>query len=564
MSMQSIRSLGARLRTVSLGRLTWVPTLALCATVFSSPFVADEVFVMLSISHEFSSAPTRIFSTAWSSFQSGLEQGRLVSPGLHVLSNAGVGLTDVLAQALSIDLYVSNGVWRTLLFIALFASFARYVRNLYPDTASRLLVKRLSLIVGPGLFVANRPFTAGRLSIWSYILTAVLAVLLLIWLQSLFRRIAKFSSRYDLAPLNRWQRGAILAFEVLLLGCAFGTTYELTRVLSLVAVFTAVRALAIVPSGFNRVSVLSLSAFTVTTFGVGVFVQLFNSTACTSGCYQPAHVQPEKFSVDVFLSRILSVVPPFDIREGMYSSFGLSSNVAIWVLAIVCFLSVLGVWISLGDSDMRDQGGSLRLAPSVVKATLKPWAATTRRMVSLFRGGGFPAIIGLTWMGSVASGMAVSRSFTELTDPWQRLGVGNRDTLVMHLGFSVVLVSVLHLIRSLPRTSFARTVSFVLIGVLLAAAVGMSQVSNLVTTSREWTPSALGFQRLLVQLSSFSTGEEDDEFRCQLLRRKITEYPEWRGHDAYIYGGLDIRYRETFGYAFCPQEIAEFFEEYPD
>ena len=212
--------------------LIFILTFVFSLSFFRSVLSGDEEFVLFLFGPELSESPGKVFTWAIHGSISGWNTGRFISPISHILSNAGVLLSFKTSQFLLIDVITANAIWRSLLtsVIGILAMLIllKFIPKNIPLSEKKFQLS-LFAVVFPIVMVTNSPWSATRISIWSYhILLILTMVLLLTYL---------LISTIDKTHKTKFQTALLTVVAPALLGVAFATTYELSMTLAPLAIF---------------------------------------------------------------------------------------------------------------------------------------------------------------------------------------------------------------------------------------------------------------------------------------------------------------------------------------
>lgn len=550
-------------------RLIWAPFIFLALATFRTPFTADEVFVYAEISRGFRHDPSTIWGQAWRAFQAGQVEGRIVSPIFHFLSNAGVASTEYFAEVFSTDLYFANGMARVALLLISTLLFASISRN-FGSEFSRDRLFRLSIILFPGTLVLNRRYAAGRISVWSYLLALVFVLGLILLVQLLFKRASKQSPASFKSFLFSGSVAGVL-------GLLLGTTYEATRIavpsallVACLAAAPAIRA----PRGNRRFQIIyTLLIFSGTSVLSSIYVQLRNFSVCADGCYQPAQVRAEFFNFGAFFARVLGQLPWFSIPEGLISATSVWSTT--WApllglsLLIITFKTIYPLLVEKKNDTLgcagKVQGPAAQPLPDSTP-TRGPLLVAYRAQKMLRSLVTDPSLglmtVGVVWCSSIGVGMASSRTIADLSSPWDRLGVGSRDALLMHTGWAFIYVGGISWLVAKASSWNAMRLLSLIVAITVSLTISLSQIANVTTTHRELGGPDVKHQEVLFAAGLNSFGEEFNDLRCSIFKIKIQHFKEWLGHDQMIYYGLNNRFEQKYNYPFCAITPEEIFADY--
>lgn len=549
--------------------LIWSPFAVLALATYRTPFTADEVFVYAEISRAFREDPGSMWSVAWSAFEAGKVQGRIVSPIFHFFSNFGVTATEYFSEIFSTDLYFANGIARIFLLFLSTYFFASIVGNLVAG-ASKAHLFRISIILFPGTLVLNRRYAAGRISVWSYLLALVFVLGLILLVQLLFKWALRRRSVDTKASIFIIGAAGIL-------GLLFGTTYEATRIVipsALFVAYCAARPGLQAPTKENRILVKNgLFIFFLTSIVSAIYLQLLNFRGCAEGCYQPAQVRVEFLNFAAFFARILGQFPWFSIPEGLISAMPLLSSTWAPLLGLIIFcitFRALHPLLSKGrvgaiygarieGPTLTDLSSATVFAKAISSVTF--WIRRIVRKVvedpSLTL-----VTLGIVWCSSIGVGMAASKTIADLSSPWDRLGVGSRDALLMHTGWAFIYVGgVLWIVARVSKGRAAQVLRLV-VTFIVSLTVSFSQIANITTTHRELGGPDVKHQEVMFAAGLNSFGEEFDDLRCSIFQVKIEHFKEWLGHDQMIYFGLNNRFQAKYNYPYCSIAPEEMFSNY--
>jgi hypothetical protein len=512
-------------------------------SIWGTPLVADEVFMVFTYGLEFFEDPSRIFSAAVSSSVAGWHAGRFVSPLMHIFGTFGNAFNFGISELLSINLVDAYGFSRSALLAVTVAMVFWLVWVLVPDTlgeTAKHFIGSVTVASTIGSMVSNHVFSSIRIFPWAY--TAVTGIFLALLISAI--SIGKWSFRDE-------KKGAVL-FGAGLIGLLAGSTYEFTQLLGPVILVGFLWAAA----GFTLNNNVSFRAF----FGglksagfLAMFATYFLSFAiirtssflrCREvGCYSTADIRPDTLELSHIFERFLSGSPFFSLRFATRFIVESSLPLPLPALTVMSTLALLAGGFGLFYPSLR---GSLRLQTS----------DTLRRVVLPL------GAIGFTISILMAVGMASSASMQG--SGGISLGKSLIDTLGQSIGHGMMIAAFLLLVfQVIRRTAVAESIIKSMILVTLSALVVSTFMSNWATTKIfSSSPSSFVQDRLAFELSAPELTARGNQLRCELVSRKLSDFPEWEGHDRLLVYGLNAVMTSRFGVDFCSRNPDDLFSDY--
>lgn len=513
---------------------------------FRSVLNGDEVFVLFSFGPELNQSPDKVFTWAINSSISGWNTGRFISPVSHMLSNAGVLLSFKTSQFLLIDVITANAIWRSLLTSVISVLAMLILLKFIPKSipiSEKIFQLSLFAVVFPIVMVTNSPWSAGRISIWSYHILLILTMILL-WTYLLI-------STIDKTHKSKFEKVLITLVAPAFLGVAFATTYELSMALAPLAIFAFSSV-----KWINTTSKSSMLIGITRNFGCRenvvfflfflfpfLIVRLHTYLYCKNNtCYGPANLTTSGFSISNFFERAVSALPVISIPIGLNKDWSLANSPAlIFGSALVGILFVL-VFKSFADKYYLSNFVSG--LPNMTK-----W----RLLVSL---------LGLLMTSLVAIGMSLSEVIQQNQDPLGAI-ISNRDTLVLNVAVSYMVFALVSVFASKVRVGFDLLKHGLYLFVFVVATLGF--LSNTVVTKDSLVePGKMLQVRFATELSQPDLTNLGDSRRCSLVKQKLKDYPEWRNHDLILFSGLNLAMTQKAGVPFCSDSMDSLFADYVD
>ena len=521
-------------------------TFVFSLSFFRSVLNGDEVFVVFLFGPELNQSPDKVFTWAINSSIGGWNTGRFISPISHILSNAGVLLSFKTSQFLLVDVITANAIWRSLLtsVISVLAMLIllRFIPRNVPSSEKKFQLS-LFAVVFPIVMVTNSSWSSTRVSIWSYHILLILTMVLL-WTYLLI-------STVDKTHKGKFQTILVTVVAPAFLGIAFATTYELSMALAPLAIFAFSSV-----KWINSTSKSSMLIGITRNFGCRenlvfflfflfpfLLIRLRSFLYCrTNGCYSTADLSTSDFSIYNVFDRAVSSLPVISIPIGLNKDWNLAySPVLIFGSAIVGILFVL-VFRSFADKYYLSNFDSS--LPNMTK-----W----RLLVSL---------LGVIMTLLIATGMALSVAVQQNEGPLGAL-ISKRDTLVLNVAMSYIVFALFSVFASKVRPGFDLPRHGLYLFVFVAATLGF--LSNTVVTKDSLVePGKMLQVRFATELSQPDLTDLGDSRRCSLVKQKLSDYPEWRGHDIGLVKGLNLTMTEKASVPFCSESIDSLFADYVD
>jgi hypothetical protein len=518
--------------------------------LLKTPILFDEVFGVFRNAQLLASNPIEVVRTSIVSSWLGWQQGRFISPILHILGNLGFLTSYEFGSWSGIDQLTSYGIFR----VALTASVPLLIMNLvYRMTSidipasTRLKLGFLAGILLPVVVVSNGEFNSPRSAPWAYTGALVLALVFTIILV----RIAKSSieSSVNVAQLATMS----------VLGILFGSTYELTQAFAPAAF--SVFVFARLAETNRRVSLKAIISILRSANSI-VFVSFYLTSTlairgisylrCLEGCYAPANVQIQNLNPWAVFERITGALPLFSLNywevKGKLSWHGespatevVTPNIWIWHLLVaiiffgfICFL--------------------LQRTSSLV-GTRSENAINVLALGSL--------VFGLAILFFVSLGFQSSQA---VQDSPLDFGQSSRDSLYLSVGVSMALFSLVILLNSMLSKVVSmtrRSVAHAAIAATLAilAYAVMTTNAEVTRVASSHGPNYL-LSRISNEITSPDLSDKGDSFRCDLVKLKLSNYPEWEGHDRLFVSGIYATMQARHGVAFCSLPEDSLFEGY--
>ena len=511
----------------------------------SSSLYSDEVFLVFrSGVHLFDHWVDVFVGPVGASFK-GWENGRFITPVLHLFGTVGLWLTFWFSEFFGVDLLTAYGFGRSLAFALSTTSIVYFVWTFLPGFLSSRLRILLTSLSGPlilSTMVTNSLYSSMRANPWTY--TIVLAIIFVLFsiVASSARSIALGNSR----PFTYLKLG--------LCGFLFGTTYEFTQVMGPIAVLVFVLVFATERRplfGFKKSlksAVLNWGVVTLFLSFVVPFalVRVRNFLVCAETvCYAPANVDVAGIAPGTVAGRILSSFPPFSI------SFGLEQQPDFWRQPQNYF-EILGLVILF----------SLPTLALVFYLLPKVRLEIVEKRRFVLQSGFYLGLLGMSMSLILALGISSSQHFQE--QGALGLGESHVDTFgqnvahsVFYLGLAIIILAWLSRFL-VPYRSFGLLVIFVA-GLFSSAAF----LSNLVTTqTSQAAPGVFLQQRFASELLKPDLSAEGAEYRCALVERKLRDFAEWEGHDRFLVAGLEGVMLHKYDIPFCNLEVEFLFQNY--
>lgn len=536
---QNIYAVEDKLRRAALSNtaLFFISTLFGLA-LWKTPLLFDEVFGVFFISQNLALNPENIWTTALGASAQGWSQGRFISPVLHLFGNFGFALNFWTSELFNLDPLTSYGLWRAILIGATTVLLRIYIFSLLNGTLSRralLSISALAAYLVPSLLISNRLFSSPRSAPWAYTGALIILLALLICMAKLAKK--DYSQRGS-------QGHVILGLSIL--GFLFGTTYELTQLMAPVAILTFILVRDSNRPGLLRYPVLDkkdkahISAFLIFYLAPFLIIRIDSYFKCLKGCYAPANIKLDSFSPERAINRFISANPVTAGTQGFLENFGQERFSEFFFSSVFIGILIFPIlWVLFRDIQKTANNNQRLLQKTSINLVF----------------------LGLTIMLLVSVGMAFSQEVQSNPLP---MGASTRDTLYQAFGLAIFCLGALTAIILL---AFKK--KWVVSGVAIILAAGFSlSAGTSFTLNSELSKTGMSadgkyiLERFAVESTSINLSEAGDQIRCELVRLKLRDFPEWEGHDRLLMAGLNERMVHRFGVKFCSLSEEELFINY--
>lgn len=519
----------------------FVASFVFSLSLLRTPLLFDEVFGLFTYSVNLGTKSETIIATALDASVQGWNQGRFISPLLHLLGNLGFSLSYWVSEWLKIDPLLSYGLMRSVLFGSVSVLISTLTYHLLPDpkqSPARVLFSTLAGLILPAIVVSSRLFSSPRSAPWAYTGVLLISLALFIWT-------VRTAGRSD----KNWISKTITFTSMAIIGFLFGTTYELTQLLAPISVVLFVAVRTQLASGWGE----TLTSIRKTTFSAPVFlfmvsylvpfavIRIDSALKCSAGCYAPANIKADHISFITVFERLLTHLPFVSARVAFEENFGLE-NIKPFLLISIS-MAALFVALGLGRTMAKISGINLY------------------RNLELRRTGLLLILVGLLINGLVSVGMASSEDVQNNPLP---IGASSRDSIFQYSGLALLMVGVICFVYSFHfRNITSRKIVSISITLLLSLSAGVGfAVNQKLSENGAINGGKFLLERFSQEISSPDSSPYGDQRRCSFVRQKLKEYPEWEGHDRLLFAGLNNYMQVKNNTLFCSTPENEMFRDY--
>ena len=534
--------------------LTVVFATLISMTMFYSPLVSDENFILFATAPEFAFGRLDLINHAYQASAAGWAAGRWVPFTTHLLSNAGVLMTFKFSDVFNINIITAYGFMRIALNVAICLTTLKIFEIIFKNNSfekfSYHFLKLLAIIL-PMSLSTNTIYGSGRSFIWSYTLSFQLSLILTLLLLLAARALVQSSSKPTAV------KDSLIIFLIMFLSVLQIITYEITQIMAFFSFFLFIYLLRFTASSksyfFNQYQSFAniLRSKYVILYLVSAVIPFsiirwhaFN--ICKNECYSTTNVNPEYFRLENFNNGVLGAFPFYTIPSSL-------RNVPNWFEfnSFRFILLFLTLCLFFCFSQFLFQFVKEPVQPTTIRARLTsaPY---------FIAGCGFVLICVFSFAESLSKDSSVRMI---------ALGQSNKMSLMYNFGIALVLLSILILLINLIRSRFSKVIEkFIvyLIALPISIILSLSFIGNLLTsiaTLSENNPFFLQTQFAdAIAFPNFTMNGDSE--RCLQIRTKLELYPSWYGADLYTIFGLNLTMQNRYKLPFCSIPDDVLFENY--
>lgn len=510
-----------------------------------SPPQFDEVFLIFFSAREYYENPSKLRVDSFAAGQVGWEQGRFVSPLLHILSSALAPLAVLLSETLHLNILIAYGfvsiLATMLLGGATWLLFLLLLPRRLPANLANLSLTIGGLSLAFGL-ISNAAYSSVRMQPGAYTVALVISVLLLC--------LVAYSARIAASG-----RSIISLSLAALSGLGLGSTYEMTQLFGPIAVGVFFISLwSALSDGGNRSIPDAVSrglksgplyAF-LFAFSVPFFlIRLRGISVCEiQGCYAPSNVNPGGFDVELAIDRAISGTQAAQV---LWAMAGDGTQFLLPTSALVLAFFLIFVSLTLGPQFSRARREEIGSTSDI---------AVIRRFALMV------ISLGVLSIAVFGSGIALSQAYQESALP---LGRSSIDSIVHAFAWSFIGMGLGALTITWRQQGVRSRLLHSGLVLLLSTAGTLTFLTNSETTRAiQSYPGVFLQERFASELNSPNLEQVGDAERCNLVSLKLNSYPEWRGHDGLLVLGLNRNMESKYGIPFCSLSEEKLFENYPE
>jgi hypothetical protein len=503
----------------------------------NSALMYDEVFVIFQIGPSFAHDPKQIFDLAiWSSI-TGWNSGRFISPVTHLICNLGLYLQVKTSELINIDLLTSYDLWRIILNISILAVFLKIqfsiLKKLKVSRTFLQIMMTLSAVTIPITLVSNSDYSAIRNFIWSYsVITLFILIHIYFIIELTFQTGRKRRKYFYLA----W----------MLIGISLATTYELSQVIFPVTIIIYVLIQKYSPFLNKQIKWKELFVYVISFTIPFIIIRWHGIQYCNKvGCYQSADIKINSIHAFDILDRVLTSINVIQVNHfgNLFVDLFRLNNKTTIILTVGMIYSIIFIKTMRHINFKED--------------TSLNWKS------EMWRASGI-ALIPMLIIILTSFGMGTSRETQEATGNW--LGMSSKDSLINNISYGLILATIMSMLiyylsttKKYKSNQFA--IIFIAIYVFIISGFGFYVNQSVSTISSEQNGKYL-LKLMAIEIQNVDRTTSGEARRCDLIKNKIKDYPEWLGHDLSLVDGLNRYMKNMNGISFCSEEVNVLFKDY--
>jgi hypothetical protein len=534
--------------------LTVVFATLMSMTMFYSPLVSDENFILFTTGPEFAFGRLDLINHAYQASASGWAAGRWVPFTTHLLSDIGVLMTFKFSDVFNINIITAYGFMRIALNISICLTALKIFEIIFKNNDfekfSDHFLKLLALIL-PMSLSTNALYSSGRSFIWSYTLSFQLSLIFTLFLLLAARALVQSSSKPSVL------KDSLIVFFIMSLSVLQIITYEITQIMAFFSFFLFIYLLSFTGNSksyfFTQhqsfVKVLKskyVILYLVSSVIPFIIIRWHAFLICKNECYSTTDINPEYFRLENFNNGVMGAFPFYTIPISL-------QNVPNWYefnsFRFILLFLTLFLFIYFSQFLFKFVKEPVQTNTIRVRLNVLPY---------FIAGCGFVLICVFSFANSLSQDSSV-RMIT--------LGQSNKMSLMYNFGISLIFLGILVLLINLIRSRFSKVNEKIVVSLIalpISIILSLNFVGNLLTTRAslsENNPYFLQTQFADAVAYPNLTMNGDSE-RCLQIKTKLRLYPSWYGADLYTIFGLNLTMQNRYNMPFCSIPDDVLFENY--